>query len=245
VAAARLKAWKDLAMRRKLSAAACALVLIWAGWAALGKQLPAPSLIVPTAVDVVELLPPPPGSGSLQASSELETVLRVQGARSEADVKRAKDENHLTPGAFQTVLGSSFSAAKYPAVFELLLDAEKDARAFVNKGKEYFARPRPIEADSRVQPVIDTGRERCYPSGHATRGAMWAAILCEIAPGEKQALVARGQEIGWDRVVAGVHFPTDVYAGQVLGKALARSMLGNEKFRERLKSAKREFEGRR
>jgi acid phosphatase (class A) len=189
----------------------------------------------------MELLPPPPTTDSLQAATELETVLRLQNSRSDADVRRAKAENHLTPAAFQTALGSSFTAANYPIVFELLVDAEQDARVFVNKGKEYFARPRPIEVDSRVQPVVDTGRERCYPSGHATRGALWAAILCEIAPEENQSLVARGQEIGWDRVVAGVHFPSDVYAGQVLGKALARAMLGSEKFREQLETAKKEY----
>jgi len=125
-----------------------------------------------------------------------------------------------------------------------LADAERDARVFVNKSKDYFGRPRPVETDSRVKPVVETGRERCYPSGHATRGAMWAAILCEIAPDEKQALVSRGQEIGWDRVVAGVHYPSDVYAGQVLGKALARAMLSSPKFRERVESAKKEYEAR-
>jgi membrane-associated phospholipid phosphatase len=156
-------------------------------------------------------------------------------------VTRAKTENHLTPVAFQTVLGSNFTVANYPTVFELLADAEQDAGGFINKGKKYFARPRPIEVDSRVQPVVDTGRERCYPSGHATRGAMWAAILSEIAPDEKARLVVRGQEIGWDRVIAGAHFPSDVYAGQVLGKALAQAMLGSEKFRERLETAKKEY----
>jgi hypothetical protein len=49
-----------------------------------------------------------------------------------------------------------------------------------------------------------------------------------------------GQEIGWDRVVAGVHFPSDVYAGQVLGRALAQALLNNETFREQLELAKKE-----
>jgi acid phosphatase (class A) len=225
-------------MSKRFFIATCALLLIWVGWTALGKQS---TLINPASVEVVELLPPPPAADSLQAATELETVLRLQRSRSDADVTRAKAENHLTPAAFQTVLGSSFTVANYPTVFELLSDAEQAAGVFVNKGKKYFARPRPIEVDSHVQPVVDTGRERCYPSGHATRGAIWAAILSEIAPEEKEPLVVRGQEIGWDRVVAGVHFPSDVYAGQVLGKALAQAMLSSEKFRERLEMAKKEY----
>lgn len=225
-------------MHKKLFIGTSGLLLIWISWTALGKQS-AP--VVPSSVDVVELLPSPPAADSLQTATELETVMRLQDSRSEADVKRAKAENHLTPAAFQPVLGSNFTAAEYPATFELLTDAEQEARAVVNKGKVYFARPRPIEANSHIRPVVDTGRERCYPSGHATRAALWAAILSEIAPEEKQSLVARGQEIGWDRVIAGVHYPSDVYAGQVLGKALARAFLGGERFRERLETAKKEF----
>ena len=54
----------------------------------------------------------------------------------------------------------------------------------------------------------------------------------------------RGQEIGWDRVIAGVHFPSDVYAGRVLGRALAQAMLKSSDFQGRLMQAKAEFESR-
>jgi acid phosphatase (class A) len=51
----------------------------------------------------------------------------------------------------------------------------------------------------------------------------------------------RGQEIGWDRVIAGVHFPSDVYAGRVLGQTLAQAMLKSPDFQRRLTQAKAEF----
>jgi membrane-associated phospholipid phosphatase len=37
-----------------------------------------------------------------------------------------------------------------------------------------------------------------------------------------------------DRVIAGVHYPTDVTAGMALGNAIADALLKNEKFRAEL-----------
>jgi hypothetical protein len=172
----------------------------------------------------------------------MDAVLRAQETRGEEDVKRIQAENKLTPAAFQPVLGADFSAENFPLTFKLLQDAERDSKAFTSKGKDRFDRPRPFEADSRVRPVVKTSGDRSYPSGHATRGAMWAAILAEVVPERKKALIGRGQEIGWDRVIGGVHYPTDVYAGQVLGTALAREMLKTAVFREQLQNAVREYE---
>src|SRR5262245_40599007 len=102
-----------------------------------------PRYIEATAVNVIELLPPPPSDGTLQAKAELEAVLRAQHTRTEADARRAASENKLTPAAFQPVLGPDFTAEKYPIAYELLENAERDSKYFSSKGKEYFGRPRP------------------------------------------------------------------------------------------------------
>jgi acid phosphatase (class A) len=208
----------------------------------LGACRAEPRILEPTAVDVTALLPPPPAPGSAEAVADTDAVLRAQGARTEADVARAKSEAKLTPAAFQSVLGAAFTAQKYPSVYGLLKDAERDSKYFASKAKDYFARPRPKDADSRVRPVIVIRHNFAYPSGHATRGTLWATILSEIVPGKKKELAARGQEIGWDRVVAGVHYPSDVHAGEVLGQTLARAMLKSPDFRERLQMAKQEYD---
>jgi acid phosphatase (class A) len=142
--------------------------------------------ISPTAVDAIALLPPPPVAGSLQAVAEMDAVLRAQNSRSAADAARAKSENKLTPAAFQSVLGTDFTAEKYPIVYALLEDAERDSKAYTSKLKDYFGRPRPKDAESRVQPAVKADDDRAYPSGHATRGTLWAMILGEIAPNKKK-----------------------------------------------------------
>src|SRR5262249_51952858 len=100
---------------------------------------------------------------------------------------------------------------------------------------------RPLVADARVKPLFEES-DAGYPSGHALRGQMFALVLSELAPDNADALLARGREIGWSRVVGGVHFPSDVSAGRTLGQALAREMLRTPAFgRERAK-IQREFD---
>ncbi|HEY4232822.1 MAG TPA: phosphatase PAP2 family protein [Lacipirellulaceae bacterium] len=201
-----------------------------------------PHFIDPPPLDPIALLPPPPAAGSAEAIADLADVLKAQTTRTDTEVARGKAENHLSPAAFQSVLGPEFTAQKLPRVFALLEDAADESKPFTSKAKKEFARPRPKFADARVQPVVDGDDGPAYPSGHATRAMLWARILAEIAPDKKHELLDRGEEIGWDRVLIGVHYPSDVFAGEVLGQNLAQSMLKNADFQARLIRAKEEFQ---
>ena len=200
-----------------------------------------PHFLGPESLDAVALLPPPPVAASAEGVADLDAVLKAQGTRADADVTRTKAESKLSPAAFQSVLGPEFTAENFPHTFSLLEDAAQDSKQFSTKAKEYFSRLRPKLADARVQPAVHGDVDPSYPSGHSTRSMMWARILCEIAPEKKDALLDRGEEIGWDRVIIGVHYPTDVYAGEVLGQALAQAVRKNEEFQSRLAEAKQEF----
>jgi acid phosphatase (class A) len=194
-----------------------------------------------SAVDAIALLPPPPVAGSAESVADMDAVLKAQITRSDSEVERGTAEGTLSPAAFQTVLGSEFTAKKYPHICALLEDAAQDSKPFSTRAKQVFSRPRPKFADSHVRPAVQGDDEPSYPSGHATRAMMWARILCEIAPEKKHALLNRGAEIGWDRVLIGVHYPSDVFAGEVLGQALAQAMSKNADFQSRLAEAKEEF----
>ncbi len=60
-------------------------------------------------------------------------------------------------------------------------------------------------------------------------------------PEQRAALFEKGRETGWPCVVAGVHYPEDVFAGRVLGQALVREFLQSEKFRADLTATKAEL----
>jgi acid phosphatase (class A) len=50
-----------------------------------------------------------------------------------------------------------------------------------------------------------------------------------------------GQRIGWDRVLTGYHFYSDVQAGRVIGQAIVREMMANPAFQHDLAEAKAEI----
>jgi acid phosphatase (class A) len=66
-------------------------------------------------------------------------------------------------------------------------------------------------------------------------------LLAELFPDRKEAILATGRDIGWDRVLLGKHFPTDIYAGRVLGQAIVRELLANPAFQHDLAEAKAEM----
>jgi len=67
-----------------------------------------------------------------------------------------------------------------------------------------------------------------------TRLFAFALLLAELAPERRDAILEAGRQVGVDRVVGGVHFPTDIEAGQRLGAEWARAWLAVPEHRARL-----------
>src|SRR5262249_9457289 len=153
--------------------------LAWIALAAVA-QCAEPRFTSLTVEDVVALLPPPPREGSAEGLAEAEAVCSAQHTRSEKDLERAKPESKLTPGAFQSVMGPEFTEARYPLLYDLLSKAAADSKYFTSQAKDHFARPRPINRDPRTQTTVEKESDYAYPSGHATRGMLWALLLSEI-----------------------------------------------------------------
>lgn len=81
--------------------------------------------------------------------------------------------------------------------------------------KEMIARERP---DAALQVVRASGY--AMPSGHAAGIAFVAALVVVMHPRWRLHAMAVAAVVGWSRVALGVHYPTDVLAGWLLGGAL-------------------------
>jgi acid phosphatase (class A) len=224
-------------MKRRSLAVAAALCLAFA----IRAQAQRPSYFSPTAVDPIKLLPGPPAAGSAEGREELELMELIQHDRTKEDVDRCASEVNLTVDAFKSVLGPWCTADNLPRLAKLFKDVAKDSKPFSNVAKDHFKRPRPAREDAQIHVPIEDESSFAYPSGHSTRGTMYALILAEVVPAHREALMERGREIGWDRVVAGLHHPTDIYAGRVLGRALAESLLVDPRFQDELVQIKKEL----
>jgi hypothetical protein len=224
-------------MQNRIRSVAVALLLVAASVAA---DAPKTHFLAPDAVDWKSLLKAPPAAGSPEAKADLATVLDWQTKRTDVEVKRCQSEATLSPAAFDDVLGDGFDQKSFPKTFKLLADVAEDAKPITDAAKKSFNRPRPPAVSEQVKPCVKRETTMSYPSNHATRGQVWGDILSELYPDQKDKLLARGKQIGDDRFVAGIHFPTDVAAGQKVGDAIFQKLMENADFKAALAAAKAE-----
>jgi undecaprenyl-diphosphatase len=64
-----------------------------------------------------------------------------------------------------------------------------------------------------------------FPSGHAVYAFMMATLLAHWFPRSQIIFFLLAGFIGWTRIYLGVHYPTDVIAGGLLGYGITRFFL--------------------
>jgi len=195
--------------------------------------------LTPGHPDGVALLAPPPAAGSAEEAADLAAVRAVVKARTPVEAERAIKDANLSIFLFEPAIGPFFKPDKLPKTEALFHNVKKDLTGPIEAVKQHWKRRRPYEVDENLSadpPENDYG----YPSAHSTRGTVQALILAELFPEHKEAILEIGRNLGWDRVLLGKHFPTDVHAGRVLGQAFARALLASRAFRRDLAQAKAE-----
>jgi acid phosphatase (class A) len=197
--------------------------------------------LIPGHPDGVALLPPPPATGSAEEAADLATVRAVFNARTPAEKARAFKDSSLSIFLFAPAIGPFFQPGKLPKTEALFQKVRTDLTEAIDTPKDCWKRRRPYQMDEHLSlgpPEKSTG----YPSGHSTRGTVQSLLLAELFPEKKEAILEIGRQIGWDRVLIGKHFPTDIYAGRVLGRAIVRELLACPAFQRDLTEAKAEVQ---
>ncbi|MBS0190843.1 MAG: phosphatase PAP2 family protein [Phycisphaerales bacterium] len=202
---------------------------------AAGKYLAA------DAIDVRALLPDPPAPHSPVSDGEIDIVLAAQADAAPASVARAASEDAMVVWLFADVLGRDFNASKMPKTAAFLKQIERDSKAVSDRAKAIWSRPRPYEQNPAIRLQIEKPGNNSYPSGHSTRAAVWAETLALFAPEKAEAIRARARLIGLDRIILGVHFPSDVAAGYSLGRAVTEAMKKDPAFQKDLEEARSEW----
>ena len=197
--------------------------------------------LVPGHPDGIALLAPPPAPGSAEEAADLAAARAAFQTRTPAEKARAMKDSTLSFSLFAAVIGPVFQPDKLPKTEALLQQVKSEIGNVIDIPKEHWKRPRPYQMDETLslgKPEPSFG----YPSGHSTRGTVYAALVAELFPEKKEAILLIGRDIGWDRVLIGKHFPTDIYAGRVLGKAIVRELMSSPAFQHDLAEAKAEVQ---
>ena len=195
--------------------------------------------MAPDRPDGVALLAPPPAPGSAEEAADLASARAVFKARTPDEQDRAFKDATLSIFLFAPAIGPFFQPGKLPKIEALFQKVRTNISEHINIPKNHWKRQRPYELDDSLtlgRPEKSFG----YPSGHSTRGTVQALLLAELFPEQKEAILAFGRQIGWDRVLIGKHFITDINAGRVLGQAIVRELLASPAFQRDLAEAKAE-----
>lgn len=184
--------------------------------------------------DPIQLLAPPPLAGSPEDRQDIDATYRIYSTATPEQTARGKDEVTLTIFHFAPAIGPWFQPGKFPKTEALFAQVETEMKRVTSVAKKHWQRIRPYHIEPGLFPNAiehEPPSDYSYPSGHSTRGTAYALLLAELFPDKREALLAKGRDTGWLRVLGGVHYPTDIYAGRVLGQALTREFLHSEVFR--------------
>lgn len=89
--------------------------------------------------------------------------------------------------------------------------------------KPFFGRPRPFQTDLGFDVILRVPEvgSLSFPSGHATDAFFFATFMALHFPRTRLIVFPFAIMVAYSRVYCGVHYPTDVLAGAVLGSCLA------------------------
>lgn len=174
----------------------------------------------------------PPERGSAENDRDFLRLHELQDHRTPQDCAAAGEQNKLT-------LESGFGPPTGVLTREELEGARVLAAAVIAKAmipigyfKKRFQRPRPFRVDSGLIPCISKPRlgDDAYPSGHSTIGYALALVLSEKFPEKRDLILKQGFQIGENRVIGGVHHPSDVLAGRRLAEQVVRGLFVQSSF---------------
>ena len=114
----------------------------------------------------------------------------------------------------------------YPhRVYTYVAQAMYDATVATWESKYFYNRARPSKLDHNLPTALPVPNSPSYPSEHAATAQAAAAVLAYFLPAEAQTFQSMAEEAGWSRVLAGLQYPSDYYAGLALGKAVAQEVI--------------------
>ncbi|WP_243047808.1 phosphatase PAP2 family protein [Dyella sp. RRB7] len=193
--------------------------------------------------NAMAILAPPSAPGSAEDLADRAATDRAFAQRSTADFNAALQEEKFDAFAFASVVGPGFQADKLPHVAALFKEAEEETKQAVDTSKNHWKRLRPCPPASACARDPEEAKKKSYgyPSGHSSRATVDAILLAQLFPQDTDALMQHARDIGWRRVVKGVHTLQDIYAGRVFGQALATAMLTSPAMQHDLAAATEEL----
>lgn len=83
--------------------------------------------------------------------------------------------------------------------------------------KVALRRERPVHTEANLRPLVGVPSSRSFPSSHAAMSFAAAVFMTNFHPSLWPLFFGVALVMAWSRVYVGVHYPSDVLAGTVVG----------------------------
>jgi acid phosphatase (class A) len=194
----------------------------------------------PAEVDLIHVLAPPPAVGSPEGKADLQAVLAAVNSRTDAVIKQVQADDQRIVFRFADVMGPNFRTESVPFATQFFQHVYADGNAATLAAKAYFKRQRPFVVDPDIKIIVVQAPDFSYPSNHSTFAYEAGILLAAMVPGKAAAIFQRSADYAHNRVIAGVHFPTDVEAGRISGSVIDNTLLHEPHFVTDFERAKSE-----
>ena len=140
-------------------------------------------------------------------------------------------------GTFDAAVGGNM-AKSAPILSKGLMSFLKMIDGVKSELKQGYQRPRPFLSHADIKPCLPLKSSFSFPSGHSTWYASAALLLADLMPERRERLLQVGRQGGYARVYCGVHYPSDVIAGERLARVMTADIIASpqwQSFRNQVK----------
>lgn len=187
-------------------------------------------------LDIAHIIGLPPAQNSPEAKAEFEQVQQIALNRTPEREKEAIADQRLALVNFLNGMDTGYVDNTHREVRLLFREAQVELSILLKSVHRLTNRTRPFQlwAKVRVKPCPGARPEgTSFPSAHAATAALYAELLKTAIPEMGEKLEERVKSYGESRLVCGFHFPSDLSAGDKVGRAVAKALLAERAFKAR------------
>lgn len=163
-----------------------------------------------------------PGKGSIGEVRDDNILLNYQATRTKADCDLASSQSKFkAEKVFVKPLGP-LEEDEFEDVEHKVLKLTAKVGLNVLRAKNMYERPRPFVRNPQIHPCIALESSSSYPSGHTATGRAIGLYLAEKYPDRAEEILKLADQVGENRMIGGVHHPSDVTAGRKIGDEIFR-----------------------
>lgn len=183
----------------------------------------------------LDVVPPAPAAGSAADRADLAEVRRWQEERTNAQCAAANAQPDATYDNFFGAI-SPFGETAPKEVEKIFFKVRADTGSMVYLLKRKYERPRPFLRDPAFIPCLDREGGYAYPSGHSAVARVFGLILSDLVPRNATRYMSYAAQAALNRVIGGVHHPSDTEAGKKLGDAVYKALKQDRAFKADLET---------